>query len=112
MKVKKVAIGVFLAFALVAVFSMNADATLGWHACTIEQIGSNTMGSTATCVVLLKATSGAFRQWFTIPADQYKTTLAIMLTAISNGMTVNVQVDPDIADYHVSYVRNMYLLAG
>ena len=110
MKAKKIGIGVFLVFSLVAVFSMNADATLGWHACTIEQIGSNTIGSTAICVVLLRADSGAFRQWFTIPADQYKTTLAIMLTAMSNGMKVNVQVDPAIADYHVSYVRNMYLL--
>jgi len=109
MKAKKIGIGVFLVFSLVAVFSMNAGAADGWYYCTIEKIGANT--TSGTCTVLLNETNGAFRKFFTIPAEQYKMTLAIMLTAISNGFAVQVKVDPLIADYHYSYVKDMYLAA-
>ena len=111
MKVKKVAIGVFLAFALVAAFSMNANAAPAWYVCTIEQIGTGTVeGASIIFIVRLKCASPAFTKWFTIPAAHYKDVLAIVLTAMSNGQPVNAWVDTAIADYHNAYVKGIYLL--
>ena len=111
MKAKKIVVMVCLALCLVAFFCVNGDAADGWYTCTIARIGSNTLGSSVKIYVMLTASNGAFTaKYFAIPEDQYKTTLAVMLTAMSSGMQVMVKVDPTIVDYHVSYVKDLYLL--
>jgi hypothetical protein len=113
MKVKKVTIGVLLAISLVAVFSMNAVAADAWYTCTIDRFGGQTTGTTPTMYLMVTHTSPtpAFsKKYFRLSLDRYKEAMAIILTAMSSGMSIMVYGDPAIATNEDRWLKQLWLL--
>ena len=113
MKVKKVAIGVFLALALVAVFSMNADAADAWYTCTIDRIGGQNNYSPMAIFAMLSDTKAAptfTQKYFRLPAMNTNQVLAILLTAVSGGFQVMVYADESLPNSNDRVIKLIYLL--
>jgi len=113
MKAKKIGIGVFLVFSLVAVFCVNVASaeTLAFYVCQIEEFNVNE----ASMYIYLThvPTSGAAKftnKSFRIPTTNEKYFVATVLTAQGSGLLVRVAVDNSITDQRLRYLRQVYLL--
>jgi len=112
MKAKKFGITVFLACALVVVFSMNVNAAEAFYTCTIDRVGgANSLNPMVMYVMLsdTKATPTFTRKYFRIPDANKKEVLAILLTAMSNNTTVTVWADEVPASSNDRLIKQIYL---
>lgn len=112
MKPKKIGIGVFLVFSLVAVFSMNAHAADGWYTCTIDRVGGQNNNNPMAIFVMLsdtKASPTFTKTYFRVPTTNANQVLAILLTALSNGSQIMAYVDPVPASSNDRIVKQIYL---
>ena len=113
MKVKKVAIGVFLAGALVALFSINAHAADAWYTCTIDRIGGQNNYDPMAIFAMLSDTKAAptfTQKYFRLPAMNTNQVLAILLTAVSGGFQVMVYADEALPNSNDRVIKLIYLL--
>jgi hypothetical protein len=92
MKITKMVAGLLLALVIMVVGVTNASAVEANYTCTINRIGGQTDGAQ---YVTLRDTRGSFTNLqCRIPDSRLNQTLAVLLTAASNGATVYVRVDP------------------
>ena len=110
MKMKKMMVGLFLVLGIVGVSITNAFAVEGNFICTIDRIGGFTDSSTGM-YVMLTANNNAFpaRTYFRIPEARLNQVMAVLLTAASNGATVVVRADPDIAVQANRILKYVYM---
>ena len=113
MKAKKIGIGVFLVFSLVAVFSMNANAADAWYTCTIDRIGGQNNYDPMAIFAMLsdtKATPTFTQKYFRLPPTNTNQVLAILLTAVSGGFQVMVYADAALPNSNDRVIKLIYLM--
>jgi hypothetical protein len=112
MKTKKIGIGVFLALALVAVFSMNADAADAYYTCTIDRVGGQIGGTPMVMYVMLsdtQATPKFTKKYFRVLDANKNQVMAVLLTALSLNSTVLVYTDPDLPTNYDRLLKQLYV---
>jgi hypothetical protein len=83
----------------------HASADLAWYTCTIDRIGP---ANTVYVMVSDTAQSPAFtRKWCKCSDALKNQMLAVALTAMTNGQTISIRIDPAIS---VPTINNMYLI--
>jgi hypothetical protein len=108
MKTKKMLVGLLLVLGIVGVSMTNAFAVEATFTCSIDRIGGYTESGGIMYVML--TSSGNFSNMnFRIPEARLNQVMAILLTAASNGTSVVVRVDPDIATQSQRYLKSVFM---
>jgi hypothetical protein len=103
MKTKKLGLITLIVLSIVFLFALNASA--GWYTCTINKVGP---GWSNIYVSLTDNDTSAFAdRWFIAKSDTSKEMLAVALTAISNGLSVEVNLS---GATQYSTINSMYVL--
>jgi len=110
MRIKKIVLTASIALVLMGIYAMPASAALTWYTVEVVQMGPAYNGSV---YVKLTDTGGAFTNiWFKLYPDQANRQMAVVLTAMTNSMQLNVLIDKDKATADERLVMNMYLFAN
>lgn len=105
MKTKKMVAGLLLVLGIVGFCATNASAVEASYTCTINRIGGYAEPSGAMYVQLTPVNNAFTSRLFRIPDARMNQIMAVLLTAASNGATVWVRLDPDIANQANRYLK-------
>ena len=109
MSIKKLILTALIALALIGSFPLTSYAAYGWYVVSVKQIGPAGDGN---IYVLLNDEGGAFTdKWFICYSPQANRQMAIILTAMTNSLTLRVYVNPDETVTTSRFIANMYMIA-
>lgn len=115
MKAKKFGITVFLACALVVVFSMNVNAAEAYYTCTVDRTGGQIGADPMTMYLMLTDTAASpkfTKKYFRVLGANKNQVMAISLTAMTNNWTVLVYTDPDLPTNYDRLLKQIYIDNG
>jgi len=112
MSIKKIVLIALIALVLVGVYTIPANAAFSWYTATVVQMGPSSNGSVYVKLTDTAATPAFTNMWFKVYPDQVNRMMAVVLTAMTNSMQLNVLVDKEKATPDLRLVMNMYLFAN
>jgi len=110
MSIKKIILAMVVVLVVISAFPIHLSAAQNWYRVTINQIGPSYNGQV---YVMLTAKNGAFTQtWFSCHPDLINRQMAVILTAMTNSLELDVLVDPALSHANLRTVWNMYMYSG
>jgi hypothetical protein len=100
----------FVVVAAIFIFAANSSAADAWYTCTIDRIGGFTPVDGMMYVQLTDTASPKKfnKMYFRIPEGRLNQTLAVLLTAASNGASVYVRGDHTITPQSQRLLKQVY----
>jgi hypothetical protein len=109
MSIKKTILTVLIGLTLVGFFPSPSKAAFGWYNVTVKQIGPAANGE---IYVMLSDNGGSFtNKWFVCLTAESNRQLAVILTAMTNSLPLQVFTDPVNGDIAGRIVVNLYMYA-
>jgi hypothetical protein len=111
MGTKKLILTFIFALTLIGLFPLSSSAAPGWWTVTVKQIGPASDGR--IYVMLTDTQWGYFtNQWFVCNADTETRQMAVILTAMTNDLPIQIYADASQSEISNRIIINMYMYSG